>query len=414
MFEDLTPYELAVAIDRSGCGIGILLVRNQDKKRFVGEVWNNAIGPFASQETLVDRFKTAVDRGKAHVVDPSYFDDDRKDPIKAVQCYIDKYSISIDQQREWLWKNAEVVVPDEDLVKQIAEYLRNTPEKVLGLKFVELRTEVPTKGANALVLDFSKIMQKYLGVTCIDNESILSQIFTYLIDGKSSYNTWKNYLENYVFPFCHTMEDSSVVGFAISGKTILCSLVHYYSLPMCNDRDRKQIPDGNYTYILSTFENQLFLDVAEMNPEELGTRHSCILNAVFHRAQGSIVIAAGEMMSQAGNIWFNFSSGTVMIETFDFSVSLVSGLALPHFIGEMSDDPAYNLFWIPAVTFILQQIFGEQVSYIEDTFAAPVFSDDYVRELCQDPVIKDNMYVYSDVKVCQRDKARKNYDRKFC
>ena len=208
------------------------------------------------------------------------------------------------------------------------------------------------------------------------------------------------------------MEDSSVVGFDVGGKTILCSLVHYYSLPMCNER--KQIPNGNYTYILSTVENQLFLDVAEMNPEELGTRHSCILNAVYHRARESIVIAAGEMMSEAGNILFNFSSGTVMIETFDFSIPLVSGLELPHFQGGMSEDPAYNLFWIPTVTYILQQIFDAQVSYTEDTFEAPGLLDNYVRGLCQDPMIKDKMYLYSDRKACQRDRARKNYDRKFC
>lgn len=412
MFKDLTPYELAVAIDRSDCGIGILLVRNKDKKRFVEEVWNNAIGPYQSQETLLANFKRVVDRGKAHVDDPSYFDDDRKDPIKAVQCYIDNHNISIDQQRKWLWKNAEVVVPDEDLVKQIAYYLRNAPERVLGLKLLKLRTEVPTKGENALVLDFSKIMQQKLGVTCIDNQIILSNIFSYIMNGKSSYDTWKKYLENYVFPFCYTMEDGSVVGMDVGGKTILCSLVNYYSIAMCNER--KQIPNGNYTYILSTVENQLFLDVAEMNPEELGTRHACILNSVYHRAKKSIVIAAGEMKSETGNILFNFSSGTVMIETFDFSLSLVSGLELPHFEGGMSDDPAYNLFWIPTVTYILQQMFDAQVSYTEDTFVAPGLSDDYVRDLCQDPVIKDKMYLYSDNKVCQRDRARENYQRQFC
>lgn len=252
-------------------------------------------------------------------------------------------------------------------------------------------------------------MQQELGVTCIDNQNILSVIFTYIMNGKSSYNKWNKFLQNYTFPFCYTMTDSSIVGFDIDAKTILCSLVKYYSLPMCNDRDRKQqIPDGNYTYILSTFDNQLFLNVAEMNPEELGTRHACILNAVFHRAPESIVIAAGEMMSQAENIWFNFSSGTVMIDTFDFSLPLVSGLEQPHFEGGMSEDPAYNLFWIPTVTFILQQIFARQVNYTEGTFKAPGLFDNYVRKLCQDPVIKDKMYIYSDIKNCQRDRARKN------
>lgn len=411
MFEDLSPYELAVDIDKSNCGIGILLVRNKDKVKFVREVWKNAITPSANQEQLVKRLKEVVDKGKTNVVDKSYFEREQ-DPVKIVQCYINSMNISVEEQRMWLWKNAEVIAPDDDLANQIAYYLRHNPEKVLDLELLELRTEVPTKGENALVLDFSKIMQQELGVTCIDNQIILSDIFSYIMNGKSSYNTWKNYLEKYVFPFCYTMEDGSVVGFDVGGKTILCSLVNYYSLPMCNER--KQIPNGNYTYILSTVENQLFLDISEMNPEELGTRHSCILNAVYHRAPESIVIAAGEMMSEAGNILFNFSSGTVMIETFDFSLPLVSGLELPHFEGGMSEDPAYTLFWIPTVTYILQQMFDAQVSYTEDTFVAPSISDDYVRALCLDPVIRDKMYKYNDRKVCQRDKARNNYEHKFC
>lgn len=150
MFEDLTPYELAVNIDKSGCGIGILLVRNtnKDKKRFVEEVWkvNDLISALASREVLVNRLRqVVVEKGKTNVVDPSYFEREQ-DPVKIVQCYINSMNISLEEQREWLRKNAEVEVSDEDLAKQIAYYLRNTPEKVLGLKLPELRTEVPTKG----------------------------------------------------------------------------------------------------------------------------------------------------------------------------------------------------------------------------------------------------------------------------
>ena len=160
-----------------------------------------------------------------------------------------------------------------------------------------------------------------------------------------------------------------------------------------------------------------------MNPEELGTRHANILNVVFNRSKSSVVIAAGEMRvlktetDDIDHIDFNFSSGTVMIDTFDFSIPLVSGLNNPHFKGGISGNPLYREFWIPSVTYILRTIFSseqEQVNYTDETFASPEMSNDYVSELCNNELMKNNMYVYSDIKDCNRDRNRAFYNQLFC
>lgn len=420
-FDELTPYQVAVAIDQSGCGIGMLFVRRSDVPKFASEVWKGVISPTGAQETLVNRLERIAESGSDTRIDGNYFKRSR-DPEEVLSCFIRKHNISPEQLRSWLWKNAEVEVPNGDLLKMIAYYLRNPPRKVLNLQYTnQIRSDVKTAKEDEMahVLNFNQIEMRELTGDCSANARYLARLFTYLMNGKSNLKIWSKYLGQNNFNFCHTMTDKSVVGVDIGTDTIFCSLVNYHSLPMCSSK--KYLGNGRYTYIVSTVEDQIYLDLAEMNPDEFGTRHSFILSAVFHRSPDAIVVAAGEIYSKFNEqnvydseIFFNMSSGTVMIDTFDYALPRGTGLTSVSFIEKELENPVYKMFWEPAVAYILREIYHGKIIITTDTFPAPVMTDEYIKGLCGLREFSDKIYEYNDQMTCGRDSRRQKSTGKFC
>lgn len=408
---DLDVYDTAIAIDQSGCGIGLLLLPNKRaESKFVKEYWKNAITSFGEpKEKLLAKLAASP---ALQNFPPGYLSRPT-DPAQAITCFLKQVNATPEQVQRWLQVNGGLNQQLSGQQLTTAMIYRLTPANKFGAKliqtpFQEFRTVVPTEipGISALILTNDMIPPDQIGA-----------VLQYAAPTSHQAN-WQKDLDRTV-PFCFEIREGYVVGAEYGSDHIFCSIVKRYDFQQWQHAQPLP-PNGFYTYVISVGgAGDVHLDMAESTPTEIGTKHVCILRAVFTRDPSASISAAGEIRVQNGTVTFNLRSGTVMMELYEKTLGTVSSLdgyaiPVPPNAG-LAADPLYSLFWIPMVARVLKTALGDPpIRFVEDEFPIKPLTPEFVKSLCNDPAFRDKMYVYDSAKDCARDPRRTKPKGKFC
>lgn len=202
-----------------------------------------------------------------------------------------------------------------------------------------------------------------------------------------SLDTWENIIK-YQPTICKRIGNSKVIGIKYSSDMIYCSLIRKYSFSVVNKN--KNPPDGIYTYILTKTDDNFILYIIEIMPDEIGSKHFCILSQIDDKKK---IISAGEMLIKEQKIYYNFFSGSIMID-------------IEEYLSIKLDDNIENIrktILIPLHNDVLSKMFNNtEIMYINKSFDKPVLSKDFLDDLCKEKSVKDKIRVFKDEKTCYK------------
>jgi hypothetical protein len=118
--------------------------------------------------------------------------------------------------------------------------------------------------------------------------------------------TYWSYLENYKPKICVKIDNvKQVIGIRYGNDTVYCAVIYKII-------KNKNNPEGAYNYVITlNDEKNVTIYLVEPMPLEIGSKHFNLMTLI---PKNHKVLAAGEMSLMADITYFNFESGSVMID----------------------------------------------------------------------------------------------------
>lgn len=209
-----------------------------------------------------------------------------------------------------------------------------------------------------------------------------------------------------------TKNRSKIIGIKYDADIIYFNIIKSYSIKDdIKDDDKQNIVTGNYNYILSIEDDNIYLNLAERNILEIGGKHFCILRSLFDRKENDNkdikILSAGEMTINNNYVKYNFLSGTIMKDIDRFHTTNMN---------KDIDDIRKNIL-IPLHTDILSSIFTyKNIEYINSQIIDKEITLKDIDELCEIEYFKDKnrIFQYKKSKDCKKSFNNSVKHKKYC
>lgn len=326
----------------------------------------------------------------------------KSDPIGFLITYQDIITPKV--LKKWLIKNGglNVNLTLPEMRNAFAQRIQGTIYKSLKrqLLFPEFRQDfkTSTQGVVGRALSFNNIPKNS------QLQQNLIHILTMLYP-KNTISNWDKDIEgsrNICFDL-ETKDGVVVIGVDTPANIIVCHLIQSFE---ADTRNSINVSSGHYTYIVSYDEKQFYLDITQAMPQEIGTKHYCILYKIKSRNPKSRIAFAGELsVRKDGALAYNFESGTIMLEVDKNTSEELTG------IEGGGVNTKYTLWWGPLAYYIFNSLVRNRpIIYTnKELLELPPMNEKTLKTMCMNKNLRNMIKKYKTGVECRKNENGEQY-----